>query len=1369
MIRTSLKRWLSSAMVLCIVFSLAFSFAPAGFASAQPVQPTTAQTTVDYDQLPPILITEIVPDSSNVNGADGYEFVEIYNNTDKAMNYKDYKLVYRYPNGLEFDQVWATIPEEVMIEPGGTLVLWITNNANQQTTVADFNANYGTNLVENKDIVRTEVVGGMHNSRERTMIIATNTGYELVEASYNVGVKDTAPDKGIFYKYPEDGSTTMRLISSATDPATPGSVSPDQIPAEPVKLKPDTVPPVIENLTDQTGIGDGQDLQIVANAQDDVMVHTFTLHYRSAEQSEYTSVNLKISREDSLFHHTIDFLEFLGSKYVEYYFTAFDGTNETVSELYKIDIVQDLPSPRLNWKDGDILTGRSTILAAADGIAPDELQLFVDGSEVNETYRALDRNAYFAFEVDGMDEGYKNSVSLGNEVIRLIDVKITGFDTVIVPVDPVKLHQNNNTVTLRAGSTKSIIEENPQENLDDFDVRNVRLLLSDGTVVRDPQYSDPEEILDMGDNGRYLPVVDFTFPIPQDKLTSKAYLWDTTTAAEGNHLIRVLAPGQGEAAAHIQVDNSAPFIQTTVEEGKLYKGPFTIDVTVTDEIAGVGSVEILLDGQPIEVPFAASSAGLEPGEHLLQISALDKIGLKSEKSVLFSTVEENPHPPELVSPQDGAANVELNPTLSVKVSDPTEDELDVTFYRGYKYNASQTDRVQVYKNATDMEPPRSAAPDGEEALTEAELANLASVDQQYVTLDSTTQFPYLRFEVELDGNITQQDTVEVVWKGNTLANRKVTMYAWNYSEDRWKAIDSFVAKTEEDFTLTGIVDVPDYVREQKVNVIVQDQIPTPDEYDYTFVWMTDTQFYTEVFPHIYESQVNWIVEQAEEMKIDYVIHTGDIVNVPDYEAQWLLADRYMGVLDQADIPYGVLAGNHDVKDLGNNEFDYTNYYRYFGADRFQDRPYYGESYKNNRGHYDLISSHGNDYIIVYMGWGIGDEEIAWLNQVLADHPDRKAILCFHDYLMANGNRAEIGDILFDRVVVPNENVVLVLNGHRTGSTLRTDEIDDNGDGIADRKVYQILTDYQGHGEGGDGFMKLFHFDTATDTIYVNTYSPYKEKYNYYDPAEFPGKDEFTLSLSLEPQVKRVATDYFEVNLYTNTEIGSVQGVPSGQTVEAQWNGLTSGQTYQWYTRVTDDFGGRTVSDIWSFTTGAGLELPAPSHLRVTGTTDTTIGLTWNPVADPNGRNIQYELYKDGQRHAAVTEAVYTVTGLAPDTEYRFYVVAADDHGYKSAPSETIIAATSASEPAADLDAIRQLVDGYIASDDLRGPLAKQLSNTLSQAQHQYDKGRLEQAARDLDKFLKQLNNQAMQRHISAEAKEQLEQQVSALLQHWREQ
>ena len=82
--------------------------------------------------------------------------------------------------------------------------------------------------------------------------------------------------------------------------------------------------------------------------------------------------------------------------------------------------------------------------------------------------------------------------------------------------------------------------------------------------------------------------------------------------------------------------------------------------------------------------------------------------------------------------------------------------------------------------------------------------------------------------------------------------------------------------------------------------------------------------------------------EKENLNIQYVFHTGDLVDKSYMEDQWINADRSMKTLEDAAIPYGVLAGNHDVNHTAN---DYTKYYEYFGADRFEDETYYGESYK----------------------------------------------------------------------------------------------------------------------------------------------------------------------------------------------------------------------------------------------------------------------------------------------------------------------------------------------------------------------------------------------------------------------------------------
>lgn len=145
-----------------------------------------------------------------------------------------------------------------------------------------------------------------------------------------------------------------------------------------------------------------------------------------------------------------------------------------------------------------------------------------------------------------------------------------------------------------------------------------------------------------------------------------------------------------------------------------------------------------------------------------------------------------------------------------------------------------------------------------------------------------------------------------------------------------------------------------------------------NSYDFTFAIESDTQYYNEDTSdntHIvckYEHQLNihdWLLANRSRMNIQYLFHDGDIVDDVDMISQWENADAAYKKLDEAVLPYGVLAGNHDV---GHLTGDYTNYGTYFGEDRFINNKWYGESYKNNRAHYDLISVDGIDFIMMYV-------------------------------------------------------------------------------------------------------------------------------------------------------------------------------------------------------------------------------------------------------------------------------------------------------------------------------------------------------------------------------------------------------------------
>nr|WP_245345393.1 metallophosphoesterase [Halobacillus andaensis] len=280
--------------------------------------------------------------------------------------------------------------------------------------------------------------------------------------------------------------------------------------------------------------------------------------------------------------------------------------------------------------------------------------------------------------------------------------------------------------------------------------------------------------------------------------------------------------------------------------------------------------------------------------------------------------------------------------------------------------------------------------------------------------------------------------------------------------------------------------------------------------------MSDTQYYSKRHPNIYKSMVEWIAKNKEELSIPYVIHTGDIVHNWDDERQWQYADESTKVLENAEIPYGVLAGNHDI-DLKNK--DYTPFSKYYGHSKFKNQLYYGSSYKDNRGHYDLVSVNGNNFIMIYMSWGIGQEEIDWVNEVLENHPDHMAFINLHQYLLPTGKRSRLGEDLYEQVIEPNENVVATLSGHYYGTATKVDAIDDNGDGKPDRKVHQMFANYQGGPEGGQGYMRLLHVNQEENKIHVKTYSPYLNDYNYYDIEKYPGKDEFVIELPLKSKVK----------------------------------------------------------------------------------------------------------------------------------------------------------------------------------------------------------------------------------------------------------
>ncbi|USB33169.1 S-layer homology domain-containing protein [Paenibacillus sp. YPG26] len=1167
----------------------------------------------DPVKAPVLLVTKVVPNTTNVPGtsSDAYEFIEVYNNTDQPVDFNNYKVYYRYPDsGIQADAKWPSNKEQFIIPAGKSVVFWIKNGANASYTAADFNAFYQTSLTLDSNLFTIES-GGLANSGRRAVVIKTNTEKEVSAAYYDAdtlyegGTKgdETKENTALLYKYPVSG-TTMIKMSSGLVKAVPG-VDNEAVPSTPVHVEPDLQAPTVKDLTGITTVDQSKSIDLKVDAKDDKQVVSVKIYTKSDKQQDFVEHNLAEDYGDRLYHYPLSSADLIGRKSLTYYFAASDGTQVIKSETKIISITggpsgEDL---RLNFKDGDLVKDTRTLKGAARNTAPGSLKLSIDGKEISkEAYAALEHDAYFVFDAKNVDYYFKNAVTMGEPAAGSEDKTILytfldpipTYTTLSYPIDADRLQLGtDNVIYIRAGSKSSPFDPRPGENKDDFEIRNVRLLLADGTEIWDPAYSTPDKEIKMGDSSGKSESIGFRFNLTSSMLQAQAYSWDTKNYEDGVHQVKV-ENQEKSLAAKVTVDNTPPSITPNLEEGKEYRGAFTINAKIEDKLAGVDQVEVKLDGEVIHLPYAATSGTLKPGPHELSIQAADTIGNTTQTKVTFKVPNENPLNPELVAPAQGQSSLGNNAKLTVKVQDPTGDPLKISFYKGFKYDGSRAEGFAGYKNASVTEPPREKVPAGELALTEEEYAQISKLDGKYLVNDSDEKFPYQRFEVKLDPTVKSTDQVEIEWKGKSLEGRKVSLYAWSKSSGVWELLDHVIAGSE-DFQLHAKVTAGKYADGQVIQVLVQDEIASPaaaksgpiteDPYDFSFIWMSDTQYYSQSFPYIYQKNVKWIADNKDKLNLKYVIHTGDIVDKSYQEYQWQEADKNMKVLENADIPYGVLAGNHDVN---HQENDYTKYWEYFGESRFKNMPTFAGSYKNNRGHYDLVSAGGNDFIIVYMGWGLGDKEIEWMNEIVSKYPERKAILALHEYMLVSNNRAPIADKIYEKVVLPNKNVFATLSGHYHDAQLKVDEIDDNGDKVPDRKVYQMLADYQGAPEGGLGYIRLMQFDMKNNKLHMKTYSPYLDKYNFYDPAENPkyqGKDEFSLDLDLQPRTKRVATDYFGVKVYTDQLIGSSLNVKSGSQTSVQWNSLQPDSYIQWYVKAEDGFSGSKLSDIWGFYSG----------------------------------------------------------------------------------------------------------------------------------------------------------------------------------------
>ncbi len=628
-----------------------------------------------------------------------------------------------------------------------------------------------------------------------------------------------------------------------------------------------------------------------------------------------------------------------------------------------------------------------------------------------------------------------------------------------------------------------------------------------GTTVTESEYSVPLTLGDgwtstgFGGNTPNTPLyAGFIF----EKTDENIFRVDTTVFSDGKYEATFYKQGDVCETRKYVIDNNAPSISFSIANGSAVSPLDAVTFSVSD--ASPVTTVLYVDG--VECAKIDPSV-LGEGSHTAYVIATDSQGLSTHKILVFNVTDQR-----------------------VSVT-PDGSSFTVTAQNGADvYGGTPLKNIFMYENPLGVygSPLYS---DPNEALVSFD--NKASISTSAIG----NKVPYHSFVVDTTEAVGE--TVTVSYSGESGSKTGIVLKAWNYPENRWDT----VAKTDVDGSVTFESKLSTYSRDGKMKVIA-----TPDivyNGSDTIFWNSDTQYYSryEALNETYYKVNEYAVELYEKGEIGYCVHTGDLIDqtyVGDETAhkEYGVADRAQAILDDAKVPNGVVSGNHDIT---HSTADYSYYWQYFGEDRYKNFDWYGGSLNNNMHHYDLVSIGAYDFVFLYIGTYKETEPdtIAWANSVCEAYPDRNVIICTHEYIKPNGNLSDgRAEGIWNEIVVPNENVVMVLCGHHPGVRNQVRQV-----GNTDRYVAEILADYQyvdlGEGKGngvsyeiggypldGEGFVRLMSFK-ENGQVATSTYSPVADMNGYYSANQ----ETFVCDVDMIPANRSICTKSF--NVLTNVE------------------------------------------------------------------------------------------------------------------------------------------------------------------------------------------------------------------------------------------
>lgn len=540
-------------------------------------------------------------------------------------------------------------------------------------------------------------------------------------------------------------------------------------------------------------------------------------------------------------------------------------------------------------------------------------------------------------------------------------------------------------------------------------------------------------------------------------------------------------------------------------------------VTETKELQitkgkNINSMTVKMDGMPIPENLTFTKGVWSSGEHLLSIEATNKYGFKTTRVISFT----------LNYYQENLDNNVQYKVYQVGVAETLTDGID---------------NIGVHQ------------------ITET----TAKLDGDMLTT-SYSAFPVINFVVEKD------EKTSLIWIGRANIGRTVFMQIYNHDDQKWETVSTKMVLDNENITLGyDYLGLSKYLKDDLVYVRVSSTLNqlSNEKITHQIFHATDIQYINQMLTasgvdssigkaaiKALQSMVDYIIDQYQNHNMMYLFLTGDFVQQQKGVTieEWETFQTYvLKPLLDAGIPLGVSSGNHDVggvssyNSTGVNTLDenlvYDYYSLYLGENVFSELEYYGESFQDNRSHYDLMTINNHEFMFLYLGWGssipgihVSNQDIEWAKTILAKYPNSTVILATHEYMSNKGARSLTGEYVFQNLVKEYSNIKFVISGHINGSSKRIDAIDDNKDGINDRLVLQLLTDFQEEESlYGASFIRTIGLNFVDNVILFNQYSPYFKDSDIFviNNVEYvKDAQEFYYAFDLNNSGYGILTDYF---------------------------------------------------------------------------------------------------------------------------------------------------------------------------------------------------------------------------------------------------